>query len=69
MMCRARSYICIARTALCGIANAGRREMGDVFWERMFGANATSVDGRGLAGFGECIVARIEIFTLLELFG
>lgn len=43
--------------------------MGDVFWKRVFRSNATSVDGRGLAGFGKRIVAGIEVFTFLELFG
>jgi hypothetical protein len=41
----------------------------DVFRERVLGANTAGVDGAGLAGFGESIVARVEIFAFFEVFG
>jgi hypothetical protein len=43
--------------------------MWDIFWERMFRADAAGIDGRCFASFGECIIAGVEIFTFLELFG
>jgi len=43
--------------------------MGDVLGEGVFGAHAAGVDGRGLAGLGEGVVAGVEVLALLEVFG
>jgi hypothetical protein len=43
--------------------------VGDVFGEGVLGANAAGVDGARLAGFGECVIARVEVFAFFEVFG
>lgn len=35
----------------------------------MLRTNGTGVDGGGFAGFGEGVVARVEVFALFEVFG
>jgi hypothetical protein len=41
----------------------------DVLGERVLGADAARVDAGCLAGFGERVVAAVEVFTLFEVFG
>jgi hypothetical protein len=41
----------------------------DVFWERMLGANTAGVDTASLAGFGERIVAAVEVLAFFEMLG
>lgn len=43
--------------------------MGDVLGERVLGTNTAGVDRASLAGLGESVVARVEVFPLLEVFG
>ena len=43
--------------------------MWDVFRKRVLGAYAAGVDGAGLAGFGEGVVAGIEVLAFFEVFG
>ena len=40
--------------------------MGDVFWERMLGADRGDAAFGGFAGFGESIITGVEIFAFLE---
>jgi len=49
--------IAISCPTLVGVAKTGRREMGDVFGERVLGTNAAGVDGAGFACLGQCVVA------------
>jgi hypothetical protein len=41
----------------------------DVLGERVLRAYAARVDGAGLAGFGERIVAGVEVLAVLEVLG
>jgi hypothetical protein len=52
-----------------GRAGAGvlLREVWDGVWGRVLAAEAADERIVGLAGFGEGIVARVEVFALLEL--
>lgn len=43
--------------------------MRDVLREGVLGADAAGVDARGLAGFGERVVAAVEVFAVFELLG
>lgn len=43
--------------------------MRDVLREGVLGADAAGVDARGLAGFGEGVVAAVEVFAVFELLG
>lgn len=43
--------------------------MWDIFWQRVFRTNGPGVNLAGLAGFGEGIVAGVEVFALFEVFG
>lgn len=43
--------------------------MRDVLGERVLRANAAGVDARGLAGFGEGVVAGVEVLALFEVLG
>jgi len=47
----------------------GAREVGDVLGDGVLGADGARVDGIGLAGLGEGVVARVEVFALLEVLG
>ena len=44
---------------------SGRREVRDVLGNRVLGAHLSDTDIGSFTGFGESIVARVEIFTLL----
>jgi hypothetical protein len=52
-----------------GRARAGvlLREVGDGVWRRVLAAKTADKRIIGLAGFGEGVVARVEVFALLEL--
>ena len=41
----------------------------DVFGERVLGADLGDADVGGFAGFGEGVVAGIEVFALLRVWG
>lgn len=43
--------------------------MGDVLGEGVLRSDAACVDGAGFSCFGEGIVAGVEVFALLEVFG
>lgn len=43
--------------------------MGDVLRHGMLGAHATGVDAVCLAGFGERVVAAVEILALFQMLG
>lgn len=43
--------------------------MRDVLREGVLGADAAGVDARGFAGFGEGVVAAVEVFAVFELLG
>lgn len=43
--------------------------MRNVFGERVLRAYAAGVDGGRFAGFGERVVAGVEVLALLEVFG
>lgn len=47
------------------VDGVGRSEMGDVFWERVLGADGGDAAFGCFAGFGEGVVAGIEVFALL----
>ena len=71
-LCAARASqvdIAIAAATLVGIAYAGGREVGYVFWERVLGANAAGVDAAGFSGLGQCVVAGVEVLALFEVLG
>lgn len=40
--------------------------MRDILGLGMFRADSCDADGGGLAGFGKCVVARIEVLTFLS---
>lgn len=52
-----------------GRAGAGvlLREVRDGVWGRMLAAEATNQCVVGLAGFGQSVVAGVEVFALLQL--
>jgi hypothetical protein len=52
-----------------GRARAGvlLREVGDGVWRRVLAAETADKRVIGFAGFGESIVAGVEVFALLEL--
>ncbi len=52
-------------TAVMAIGRDGGGEVGDVLWKRVLGADAGDTAFGGFAGFGEGIVARIEVFAFL----
>jgi hypothetical protein len=41
----------------------------DVLGQRVLRADAAGVDAGGLAGFGQCIVAGVEVLALFQVFG
>ena len=43
--------------------------MWNVLRERVLATNGACVDRGGFSGFGEGVVARVEVFALLEVFG
>ena len=57
-----------ARVAVVAVAMAvgrdRRGEMGDVFWEWVLGTDGGDT-AFGFAGFGEGVVAGVEVFTFL----
>jgi hypothetical protein len=61
--------VAVAATALACIAYTWGREVGDVFWEGVLGADAAGVDGAGFSCLGECVVAGIEVLALFEMLG
>jgi len=45
----------------------GRRDVGNLFGNGVLTADRCDTDVRGFAGFGEGIVAAVEVFTLLQI--
>lgn len=43
------------------------REVRDRVWRGVFAAETADQGVVGLAGFGKCVVARVEVLALLEL--
>jgi len=62
-------HIPISATALARSTDAWGREVGDVFGQRMLGTDGPGVDRAGFAGFGECVVARVEVLAFFEVLG
>lgn len=58
-----------ARVTVASVAVAvgrhGGGEVGDVFWEWVLGADGGDAALGGLAGFGEGVVAGVEVFAFL----
>ena len=47
----------------------GGRQVRDVLGDGVLGADGARVDAVGLAGFGEGVVAAVEVLALLEVLG
>jgi hypothetical protein len=43
--------------------------MGNVFGDRVLGADGAGIDAIAFAGLGHGIVARVEVFAVLEMLG
>lgn len=54
--------------AVVGVVDGGGK-VGDVLGDRVLGADGTSIYAVALAGLGHGIVARIEVFAVLEMLG
>lgn len=52
-------------TIAVAVGGVGRSEMGDVFWEGVLGADGGDAAFGCFAGFGEGVVAGVEVFALL----
>lgn len=51
------------------VPGAGRGQVRDILGHGMLGAHAAGVDAVGLAGFGERVVARVEVLALFQVLG
>lgn len=52
-----------------GGAVDGGREVGDLLGNRVLGADGAGIDAVALAGLGHGVVARVEVFAVLEVLG
>jgi len=64
-----RLDVAVTTAALAGTSNNRRREVRDVFWQRVFAANTASVEGLIFTGLGHGVIAGVEVLSLLEMFG
>jgi hypothetical protein len=61
--------ISISASTLVCVSYTWGGEVGDVLGEGVLGTDAACIDGAGFTGFGEGIVAGIEVLAFLEVFG
>lgn len=57
----------VTREGALGLDRRG--EMRNVFGDGVLRTHGSGIDAVGLASLGECVVARVEVFTLLEVLG